>query len=87
MFILDVPKPTIGIDFGKTKVERDGEEVTIQVWDTPGEERFRSKPEQWLGRCRGVMLVYDILNEDSFKILDGSLIPGEFIVNDCFVFV
>ena len=33
---------TIGVDFGSKIIEIDGEKVKLQIWDTAGQESFRS---------------------------------------------
>ena len=33
-------KPTIGADFSKKEVEIEGQVVTLQIWDTAGQEKF-----------------------------------------------
>lgn len=33
---------TIGVDFGSKIIELDGEKVKLQIWDTAGQESFRS---------------------------------------------
>jgi Ras-related protein Rab-7A len=33
-------KPTIGADFSKKEVIIDGQNVTLQIWDTAGQEKF-----------------------------------------------
>ena len=38
----DVYKWTIGTDFCTKKIEIDGSNMTLQIWDTAGLERFQS---------------------------------------------
>ena len=38
----------------------------IQLWDTAGQERFRSIPQKYFEKADGIILIYDITNEDSF---------------------
>lgn len=33
---------TIGVDFGSKIIELEGEKVKLQIWDTAGQESFRS---------------------------------------------
>ena len=33
-------KPTIGADFAKKEIQVDGQVVTLQIWDTAGQEKF-----------------------------------------------
>ena len=33
-------KPTIGADFSKKEIQIDGQVVTLQIWDTAGQEKY-----------------------------------------------
>uniref|UniRef100_A0A0K8RAG5 Putative rab subfamily protein of small gtpase n=1 Tax=Ixodes ricinus TaxID=34613 RepID=A0A0K8RAG5_IXORI len=43
----------------------------MQLWDTAGQERFRSITKQYYRRADGVILVYDVSSETSFKNIRG----------------
>jgi len=36
------------------------------VWDTAGQEKYRTLPSQYYRGIQGILLVYDITNGDSF---------------------
>ena len=58
--------PTIGIDF-KTKVaEIDQQSIKIQLWDTAGQERFRTITQSYYKGAMGVILAYDVTDQESF---------------------
>merc|ERR1712087_439287 len=57
---------TIGIDFKLKTVEMDGKRVKLQIWDTAGQERFRTITTAYYRGAMGVLLVYDITDEQSF---------------------
>eukprot|EP01084_Bolivina_argentea_P113781 202718_1 len=57
---------TIGIDFKIKTVEIDGKRVKLQIWDTAGQERFRSVIVEYYKGAMGILLVYDITDEQSF---------------------
>ena len=59
---------TIGIDskFKNVKV-LDGETVKVQITDTAGQERFSSLSYNFIKKAEGIVFVYDITNEESFK--------------------
>jgi Ras-related protein Rab-8A len=58
---------TIGIDF-RSKVETiDGKRVKINVWDTAGQDRFKTITQAYYKGADGVMLVYDVTDEKSFR--------------------
>ena len=57
---------TIGVEY-KEKVEsRDGFNIRLQIWDTAGEERFRSITKSIYKNTHGVLFVYDITQKDTF---------------------
>lgn len=65
---------TIGVEFGTrvVQVEREAKDtikVKLQVWDTAGQESFRSITRSYYRGCGGCMLVYDVTNRDSFRAL------------------
>lgn len=62
--------PTIGVDFVKKIFEVDGALVQLIIWDTAGQERFRSITKLQYREVKGVVLVYDITNPDSFSHLN-----------------
>ena len=45
-------------------------EYEIQIWDTPGQERYRSVTNLFLRNAKICLLVYDITSETSFQSLD-----------------
>ena len=65
---------TIGIDRKtlslKIKINENGEEVdknyVIQLWDTAGQERFRSITKGYYKDSQGLLLIYDITNQETF---------------------
>ncbi|KAL5019839.1 hypothetical protein ScPMuIL_002731 [Solemya velum] len=62
-------RPTIVVDFVKKTFEVDGALVQLMVWDTAGEERFRSVT-RWQYRNTQGMMVYDVTNRSSFSHLE-----------------
>ena len=39
----------------------------MQIWDTAGQERFKSITEGFYKGCNGVLLVFDLTDQDSFN--------------------
>ena len=59
---------TIGFDSKiKKKKLSNGEQVKIKIFDTAGEERFKSIATNYIKKANGIILVYDITDENSFK--------------------
>lgn len=58
---------TVGIDFKiKTIVLSSDCKVDMQIWDTSGEERFKTITRQYYRDAAGIVLVFDVTNEKSF---------------------
>ncbi|KAL9653077.1 hypothetical protein ABK040_006296 [Willaertia magna] len=59
---------TIGVDFKiKTETLKDNRTAKIQLWDTAGQERFSSIVSAYYRSSNGIMVVFDLTNEESFK--------------------
>ena len=68
----DIPNahdPTIEDRF-KTTLSINGQEITIDILDTAGEEDYQNMFDNYLKNVDGVLLVYDITNYDTFKKID-----------------
>lgn len=59
-----------GIDMRTKVLKLANKTVKYQVWDTPGQSRFRSLPKQFFLKVQGIVLLYAINDEDSFKSCD-----------------
>jgi Ras-related protein Rab-8A len=57
---------TIGIDFKVKTIDIDGKRVKLQIWDTAGQERFRTITNAYYRGAMGIILIYDITDEQSF---------------------
>lgn len=44
----------------------DNKIVSLQLWDTAGQERFQSVTKAYYRGAQGVILMYDISQEESF---------------------
>ena len=69
--------PTIGVDFKVKTLEINNKRVKMQIWDTAGEERFRTVVSTYFRGAHGILLLYDVTNKDSFKNLENWLIEIE----------
>lgn len=61
---------TIGVDFEIKPIVLDGKTINLQVWDTAGQERFRTITTSYYRSSNGIILTFDITNEQSFAHLD-----------------
>ena len=62
---------TFGIDikFKKVKMEDDSE-VRVKVIDTAGQERYKSIASNYLKKADGIIIAYDITDNQSFNIAE-----------------
>ena len=42
---------TVGVEFGARMITMDGKQIKLQIWDTAGQESFRSITRSLLQRC------------------------------------
>ncbi|CAG8543393.1 10962_t:CDS:2, partial [Ambispora gerdemannii] len=60
---------TIGVEFGARFVNVEGKQIKLQIWDTAGQESFRSITRSYYRGAAGALLVYDITRRDTFDHL------------------
>ena len=58
---------TIGIDFKIKFVEINNDTLFQQIWDTPGEDRYKKITQSYLGNINVIIIVYDVTDSESFK--------------------
>lgn len=54
------------MDFYSKALCVDGKVVSLQLWDTAGQERFQSITKSYYRGGQGILLMYDITQEESF---------------------
>ncbi|CAH8618445.1 unnamed protein product [Schistosoma intercalatum] len=60
---------TIGVEFGARMVNIGDKQIKLQVWDTAGQESFRSITRSYYRGAAGALLVYDVTRRDTFNHL------------------
>ena len=64
----EIHMSTIGLDYKLKNVQLDdGKIVKIQIWDTAGQDRFRSITKNYYKGAHGIILIYDITNQKTFE--------------------
>ncbi|KAL0144687.1 small GTPase superfamily [Mucor lusitanicus] len=59
---------TIGVEFGTRFITmQDGKQIKLQIWDTAGQESFRSITQSYYRGAAGALLVYDISRRETFE--------------------
>jgi len=58
---------TIGAQFQQPKITlKNGNTLKVNLWDTAGEEKFRSMLSMYYKEAKGVLIAYDISSKDTF---------------------
>ena len=60
-------KTTLGVEFGSQVIEVGTKAVNLRVWDTAGDERFRSITRSYYRNAVGVLIFYDITSRQSYE--------------------
>ena len=60
---------TVGLDYYSKEEIIDNKTILIKLWDTAGEERYKSLTQNYFRNAEGVLLVFDVTNTDSFNNL------------------
>jgi len=65
-FFTENDKYTIGVDYKFKSVSVKDKNVKLQIYDTAGQERFRTVTASFYRGAHGILLVYDITDKESF---------------------
>ena len=59
---------TLGIDYKLKKLKsKKGKEIRLRIFDTAGQERFKTVSVSFIKKADGIVLIYDISNKISFE--------------------
>ena len=65
--VIEQTIPTIAVEFCTKEIELfDGTKVKVQIWDTAGEERFKSLAMTYYRKAYGILLLFDVTKKSSF---------------------
>lgn len=82
---LDTHVSTIGVDF-RVKTINMNENILIpvklQIWDTSGQERFKTITSSYYRGSHGIIVVYDITDRESFNDVNRWISELKKIVSD-----
>ena len=63
-------RATVGVEFGTKNIVINEKKIKIQIWDTAGEERYRSITSAYYKGAKGAFIVYDITRKSTFVNID-----------------
>jgi Ras-related protein Rab-18 len=73
--------PTIGIDFKFKKFVYKSIPIKLSLWDTAGQEKFRTVTSTYYKGAHGIVFVYDVSNVSSFHDLSKWVDEADAYVN------
>ncbi|CAK66698.1 unnamed protein product (macronuclear) [Paramecium tetraurelia] len=59
--------PTIGLAFYKKVVERKNIKITLEIWDTAGQEKFKKIAPIYYRNAQAVLICFDVSNRDTLE--------------------
>ena len=60
---------TVGIEIYKKNLIRDNKSIYLEIFDTAGQDKFRSIVKNQISGADGFLLLYDISNKKSFDLI------------------
>ena len=60
---------TTGLDLKSSNIEIKGKKIRVQIWDTAGQEKYKSITKNLFLKVQGVLAIFDITNSTSFENL------------------
>ncbi|OHT08317.1 Vacuolar protein sorting-associated protein 21 [Tritrichomonas foetus] len=61
------PQATIGVAFLTRSIKIGEEEVQLEIWDTAGQEKFKSVTLSYLRQARAVLCIYDLSKPETVR--------------------
>lgn len=74
--------PTIGVDFKIRTIEQAGSVVKLQMWDTAGQEKFKTIVSAYYKGAQGIMFVFDLTDPKSFSDVKSWMAEAERFSHD-----
>ena len=62
-------KPTIGIDYKTKTVLYNSQKIKLKIFDTSGQERFRTLTKNYYRGADGIIMVFDLKRNETFEEL------------------
>ena len=59
-------QPTIGVEMFNKEFEINQDKVSVQIWDTAGQEKYSTLTSSYYKGAKGALVVYDITQESTF---------------------
>ena len=73
---------TIGLALETKNIEINSQKITLNIYDTSGQERYHSLAKSYLRKVDGIIFVFDLTSEKSFDNIIKWLTTCEDIIQD-----
>lgn len=74
--------PTLGVDFANRTMKVDEEGVLLVIWDIAGQPMFQSLRRRYYEGCAGMILVYSVVDRESFDNASRWLVEAHGFLGD-----
>ena len=61
---------TLGFQMNKKEFQIEQDKITVQIWDTAGQEKYASLTSSYYKSAKGALVVYDITDKESFNKIE-----------------
>jgi Ras-related protein Rab-6A len=78
---------TIGLDFHSKNVTIHNQDIRLILYDTAGQEKFRSLIPMYIREAQIIILIYDITNKDSFDSIPNWMEEISEVKNNDIIYV
>ncbi len=74
--------PSLGVDFAQKSITFEGTPTNLVIWDIAGQDAYRGMRKKYYGGTRGMILVYSVVDRDSFDDAAKWLVEAHEFVED-----
>jgi small GTP-binding protein len=64
---------TVGVDLKSVTLAIQDTLARVNIWDTTGQEKFKSLTKAYFRNCHGAVAVFDLTKRDTFYSLESSI--------------
>jgi Ras-related protein Rab-1A len=68
---------TIGVEYKIKELNINGRKVILRIWDTSGQERYRSITQNFYRNANGILFVFDLTNKVTFDNIKNWLTDSQ----------
>ena len=61
---------TVGVDLKSATLQIKNTMARLNIWDTTGQEKFKSLTKSYFRNCQGAVAVFDLTKRESFFTLE-----------------